>query len=518
VAALGGGLMPSPDTEFFRSLIVRLLGLQFSDDKLDFLRDVLRQRVLESRQDSATAYLQRLESGGLGREELGRLAEALTVTETFFFRNQDHFMALADLALPARIRARRGEQRLRILSAACASGEEAYTLAMLLEDKFPELQSWDVRLTGVDINPAMLAKATRGLYTPWSLRDTPAEARERHFTMEGSDFRVRADIRARVAFEARNLAEPNPDLWQPNSYDIIFCRNMIMYLAPDVAADLVGRMAKALAPGGFLFLGYAETLRGLSQDFQLCHTHNTFYYQRLEEGQRQPLASGWTQAARSPAHATLAPAWDPSLTWMDAIQQASERIAGLAERAGKVPVAAAAGSPVKQAAPAWSLAPALDLLRGERFAEALEALQGLPEDSDMDADVLLLRAVLLTNLGRMADAEAASRRLLRQSDLNAGAHYVLALCREQAGDLAAAEDEDRTAVYLDAAFAMPCLHLGLLARRAGDSARARRHLEAALGLLAREDASRVLLFGGGFGREGLIQLCRNSLVSLEAAS
>jgi chemotaxis protein methyltransferase CheR len=507
--------MPGSDTEAFRSTVCRLLGLQFSDDKLDFLRDVLRQRTLETRQDSTAAYLQRLESGSLGREEQGRLAEALTVTETYFFRNQDHFLALAELALPARMRARRSEQRLKILSAACASGEEAYTLAMLLDDKFPELQSWDLRLSGVDINPAMLAKATRGLYTAWSLRDTPPEARERHFDSEGADFRVHADIRARVAFEMRNLVEPQADLWQPGSYDIIFCRNMIMYLAPDVAAALIGRMAKALAPGGFLFLGYAETLRGLSQDFQLCHTHNTFYYQRLEAGQRETLSSGWTPAASSSIQATAAPAWDPSLSWMDAIQQASERIAGLAARTAKVP-AGAMPSP-QQAAPAWSLAPAMDLLRGERFAEALETLQGLPGTSDLDPDVLLLRAVLLTNLGRMADAEAASRRLLHASDLNAGAHYVLALCREQAGDLSAAEDEDHTAVYLDATFAMPWLHLGLLARRAGDMPKAKRHLEQALGLLTREDASRVLLFGGGFGREGLMQLCRNSLRSLEGA-
>lgn len=153
----------------------------------------------------------------------------------------------------------------------------------------------------------------------------------------------------------------------------------------------------------------------------------------------------------------------------------------------------------------------MELLRGERFSEALAAL---PREADQDAQ--LLRAALLLNLGRLDEAEQDCRSLLRADELNAGAHYLTALCREQAGDLEAAQEQDRLAVHLDARFAMPWLHLGLLARRRGGGAQARQHLERALALLEREDSARVLLFGGGFGREGLIQLCRRSLNALEA--
>jgi chemotaxis protein methyltransferase CheR len=125
--------------------------------------------------------------------------------------------------------------------------------------------------------------------------------------------------------------------------------------------------------------------------------------------------------------------------------------------------------------------------------------------------VLLVKAMLLVHSGQLEAAADACRRLLLIDELNAGAHYVLALCSEHAGLAERASEHDRIAAYLDPAFAMPRLHLGLLARRAGDRDCARRDLAQALFLLKREDASRVLLFGGGFDRAALIALCESAL-------
>src|SRR6185295_14630146 len=116
----------------------------------------------------------------------------------------------------------------------------------------------------------------------------------------------------------------------------------------------------------------------------------------------------------------------------------------------------------------FDLAVPLDLLQRERFDEALVAVQSLPSEAERDADVLLLSAVLLTHGGQLAQAETVCRRLLDLDELNAGAHYVLALCREGSGDSRGAADHDQVAVYLDPGFAMPRLHLGLMARRAGE--------------------------------------------------
>jgi chemotaxis protein methyltransferase CheR len=154
---------------------------------------------------------------------------------------------------------------------------------------------------------------------------------------------------------------------------------------------------------------------------------------------------------------------------------------------------------------------ALELLQQERYQEALEVVHRLPPESAADPDAQLLRAVLLTNCGDLPGAEGACRQLLSSDDLNAGAHYQMALCREHAADLGGAMEHDRMAVYLDSAFSMPHLHLGLLAKRLGDRPLACRELGQAIQLLRREDASRILLFGGGFSREALRAVVRAEL-------
>ena len=126
---------------------------------------------------------------------------------------------------------------------------------------------------------------------------------------------------------------------------------------------------------------------------------------------------------------------------------------------------------------------------------------------------MLLRAVLLTNHGRINESEEVCRRLLALDELNAGAHYLMALCREHDGDANRAIEHGLTAIYLDPGFAMPHLHLGILAKRSGDNVSAQRELGKARVLLASEDASRILLFGGGFSRDALLQLCRMQLTA-----
>jgi chemotaxis protein methyltransferase CheR len=307
----------------------------------------------------------------------------------------------------------------------------------------------------------------------------------------------------------RNLAQDDPYLWQPATYDIVFFRNVLMYFTHDQARAVIARIARALKPGGHLFLGHAETLRGLSSDFRLQHTHETFYYQR-EDG---PVRSEGLRPAGASSRApipTMATAVEDAGTWIDTIAGATGRIEMLT-RSIRPPASIRPESDPPSVAPAWDLGLALELLRADRFSEALQMMERLPTESQRDAEVLLLSAALLTHRGRLADAERACRRLLDVDELNAGAHYLLALCREGARDVTGARHHDQAAIHLDPGFAMPHLHLGLLARRAADRPAAQRELGRALLLLQREESSRLLLFGGGFGRETLVALCRTEL-------
>ena len=479
----------SCDVERFREAILQGMGLQFDDSRLGLLTEVLRRR-LAKRGVPGKTYLGELETKAPA-EEWVALAGELTVTETYFFRNRDQFDALAGVVLPDRM-ASSPPRPLKLLSAGCASGEEAYSLAIVGIETVGE-SGWSVSVRAADLNPAALAKARRAQYSEWSLRDTPDEMRRSWFTQDGTSIGVAPAARKCVSFETANLADPHGDLWRPHSYDAVFCRNVLMYFSPEQRRAVIARLAEALMPGGYLFLGHAESLSGQSDAFHLCHTHNTFYYQRKEGVERnlRPLPVAPTPR---PSHSTV---YDSA--WSETIRAASERVAAL------LPETARPGA----ARPSNDLAPALDLLRRERFAEALDHIGGQPDAADPGA--LLLSAVLQQQSGKLAEAEETCRRLLEIDDLSAGAHYVLALCRENGHDLAASAEHDRIAAYLDPAFAMPRLHLGLLARRGGNRDEARRELTQALILLETESTARLLMFGGGFNREALIALCRAAL-------
>lgn len=505
------------EIERFREIVVRRFGLQYEDGKLEYLADVLRQRMELVGCPRFGAYVERLSSSAT--TEFRALAEELTVNETFFFRNADNFRALAEAVLPQRIRARAEEKRLRILSAGCASGEEPYSLAIAVREALPDLESWDVSIVAVDINPAVLVKAKQARYSAWSLRATSDEAKRRYFRPEGRDFVLDPAICKMVKFEELNLIEEDPQFWQSLACDVVFCRNVLMYLTPDKARDVVRRVSQALLPSGFLFLGHAETLRGLTQEFHLCHTHDTFYYRRRDAHDGGMPAQESAEPARDRPDYSLPAVVESTTSWIDVIQRASERIATLADGRARAPNheprgsihAAVAATGASAVARTWDLGLALEATRQERFCEALELIGALPADSHCDPDALLLRAVLLTNTGKLSESEQVCSRLLALDELHAGAHYLMALCREHAGDVKGAIEHDQSAIYLDAGFAMPHLHLGITANRAGDLATAQRELGQALILLAGEDASRLLLFGGGFTREMLLQLCRAQL-------
>jgi chemotaxis protein methyltransferase CheR len=484
------------DLDRFRAAIVGRIGLRFDDARAGFLGEVL-QRRLDHLGRSSDAYLDDLEHRR-STSEVSALACELTVCETYFFRNGEQFRALAEVALPERMRGRKTPCQLRLLSAGCASGEEAYSIAIVARENVVD-PAWDVLVRAVDINPVALAKAVAARYSPWALRDTPLDLQKKWFRPDSREMWLDETLRRSVKVDAGNLVSDDPDLWPAAGYDVIFCRNVLMYFAPEQKRLVVERIARSLMPGGFLFLGHAETLRGISDAFHLRHTHGTIYYQRKSDAEPTNLrAAGFAISVETPRVPIAA--FDE--TWVETIRSATERVSVLFAPA---PTGSAPRPRI-----GWDPVPALDLLSKERFADALDYLRGRPPASELDPDALLLEAALLAQCGQLPAAEIACRRLIATNERNAGAHYLLALCREHAGDRDSAGESDRIATWLDPAFAMPRLHLGFLAKRVGDSETAQREFAHALILLKREEPSRILLFGGGFNREALIALCESA--------
>jgi chemotaxis protein methyltransferase CheR len=494
--------LPNPqEVARFRASIATMMGLHFDDSKFNTLARTLHNRVIANGLD-CVQYLDRLALRP--GEEIGLLARELTVTETFFLRNIDQFHAFAEVALPARLTASAGKKNIEVLSAGCASGEEPYSLAMTVREKCPHSAN-SITVTAIDINLTMLQKAAQARYSNWSLRDVSDERKNRWFAAEDNMFVLDETLRKAVHFEPRNLADGSDEFWRPERFDIVFCRNVLMYFSNEQAQATVAKIARAMTPGGYFFLGHAETMRGLSNDFHLCHTNGTFYYQRKDKLEAQ------VSFPANPVERWQPKALPFDTGWIDAIQRASDRIHAL------IPPSAqenhiSVTSMADRKAP--DLHHVFESLSNEHNDRSLDQTGNLSIEHALDLDALLLKAVSLSQSGALVNAEAVCHALLECNELNAGAHYVLALCREGSGDINGAIEHDQTAAYLDAHFAMPRLHLGLLSRRLNEHEAAQKNLAEALLLLQNEDASRILLFGGGFKREALMALCRAELTAL----
>jgi chemotaxis protein methyltransferase CheR len=443
----------------FRELLQQRLGWTFADNDLGQTAEVLAARA-RAHGLSDREYLDRL-SGRRWTAEVAELAGALSITETYFFRHEEQFRVLRERVLPELIEARAGQRVLRLLSVGCSSGEEAYSLAIAAIRARPG-PDWIVTVTGVDANREMLRRAREAVYSSWSLRDTPEDVRRRWFRPTEDGFRVADEVTGAVRFVEHNVAGDDPQLWHPARYDVIFCRNLLMYLTADVAAELIRRMTRALTEQGFLFLGHTDSLGSRPDGLDVCHANGTVYYQR------RAIAPVPSLREQTPAaQPRRAPAAAPSRPVSDQIDR--RRLLGL--------------------------------MRDDKFAEALD-LAGSADS--------LTRGVLLAQLGRVDEARDTTNRLLHAGGPQADAHHLLGVCHElDCAELAVGQY--RLAAYLDPQFAMPRLRMGLLARRRGDDRGAADHLSAAVDLLTGENDERIVLFGGGFGRLALTTLCRTEL-------
>ncbi|GGK24549.1 protein-glutamate O-methyltransferase [Pilimelia terevasa] len=471
----------------FRALLADLLGLCFDARDGDRLRAVLDSRAA-AHGEPVAAYLARLGRAPSTRERTV-LTEELTITETYFFRHAEQMRALAGAALPARVRARAQARTLRLLSVGCSSGEEAYTLAILALESVPD-PGWDIRVQGIDVNSAMLRRATAGRYPQWSMRETPLPVRRRWFQQVGDDSEVVEAVRRRVSFLRRNVVDDDPVLWRPDEYDVVLCRNLLMYLHPRVAAALLVRMTGALVPGGYLFLGHTDTLGGSPAGLRVQHSHDAFYYERLPGPLPRRPAPGPAQPGLAQLDPPVAPA-APSVP------------------ACRPPAGEPAGSPARPTRTAlWRDCDRL--IAAERFGDALAVVAALPRP--LDREEALLHAVLLAQTGDYDGAVAGCRDLLAADGLDADAHHLLGMCHED-DDAATAGAHYRRAASLDPDFALPWLRLGILARRRGDPQSGAADFQHAIALLPAERDRRILLFGGSFGRHALLALCRSELAA-----
>jgi len=471
--------MTANDIAAFTAVVEDVFGFHGAGLLEDEMERLLAARLAATTARDVDAYRALLSSSATRRLEVVALAERLCVGETYFFRDAVQLDAFAHVALPARL-AEAGRP-VRVASIGCSSGEEAYSIAITAREALGP-RAEHVSIVGRDIHAGAIDRARLARYSKWALRATPSDLRQHYFrsVVHGYEgYELVDDLRRDVTFEVANLFDDDPAIWPQGAFDIVFCRNVLIYFSPRRVAEAVRRLAHIVAPGGFLFLGHCE----LSVDtpgFDAMRCGSTYYHVRRD---LRPVAARSYSALRA--------------------------------QATPYPVELPPPRPAEDVAIACALERATDLFRAERFADALAALDELPV-SCRDRRVRLLRAAILANQSRLNDAEAVCRALLDDAPDQPGALYLLAMCAMARGDIDVAIAQHRRAIALDRGFAMSHLQLGILARRRGEVGAPALFRAALAALEGPSDASLALL-SGGFSQTALADLCRSELRACGAA-
>lgn len=264
-----------------RKYIYDTTGIYFQDNKKYLLESRLQRRISFLGLKSYEEYFSLLKSNP-NSEEKKYFYEAITINETFFFRNQPQLDALASKILPEIIQKKisLNKNRIRIWSAASSSGEEAYSIAMVFQDLVkPKYPNIEIEIIGTDISSAVIETAKNGIYKEYSVRNIPPYYLKKYFIINGNTFEVKPEIKQLVSFKILNLYD---DVLMKTmlNFDVIFCANVLIYFDTASKIKVVSHLYNSLNRGGYLFIGYSETLQGISKAFNLVSFPKTVGYKK----------------------------------------------------------------------------------------------------------------------------------------------------------------------------------------------------------------------------------------------
>jgi chemotaxis protein methyltransferase CheR len=277
-----GKTISDQDFHRFREFFYRRTGIFFEDSKRYFVDKRLIERVEATSMETFRSYFSFLRFQASG-EEIQLLTNAMTVNETYFLREEYQFRCLVESILPEIARAKSNTTPIRIWCVPSSSGEEPYSIAMYLLERWPGIHKWDVEILSSDIDTAILAAARKGLYSARSVQHLPPQWLLKYFRSVGDAYRINDEIREAVHFTQVNLTEPL-ETAQYRAFDVIFCRNLLIYfddVSRKVATDA---LFQSLNPGGYLCLGHSESISRMSSLFKVCKFPEAIVYRKTLEG------------------------------------------------------------------------------------------------------------------------------------------------------------------------------------------------------------------------------------------
>jgi chemotaxis protein methyltransferase CheR len=485
----------------FSKLVRDRYGLSFPEKRRTDLEMGVRQAFAASTCADLDEYYHLLENSNGAGVEMDRLVNALTVGETYFFRDAGQFDALYNQVLPQIINRRRALRTLRIWSAGCASGEEPYSIAMMLRDLLPDVDEWSITILGTDLNTEALDRARKAVYGDWSFREERArKCRPRFFQRRGKRYDLIPEVQRMVTFAQLNLAEDCYPAYRTNTtfMDLILCRNVTIYFAPSIVHEVTGRFYDALADGGWLVVGHSETSPITYRSFQARGFPKAVLYERTGRPTELPADWDWllptprADKPIAPSTLTLMPV-SPQPLGKPLTPQVKEE-PGTPPAVTREPGLRAHPSEIKESDAFERAAELLDYGRSE---EARDLLLELVESKPDHAAARALLGRACANLGAWSEAEDWCRQAVHLDKLALEAYYTLALVLQHQGRLDEAIDAMKKVVYIDRHHVLGHFGLAGLYRSNGRLPLALKSLDNARHLLvARADDELVTDSGG----------------------
>ncbi len=462
------------------------IGLHFPPyRRQDFLRGI-DAVAGEFEFDDVRSCVDWLLSSRWNRSQVEALASCLTIGETYFFRNEGDVALLRETIIPTLVRTRRDrEKTLRFWSAGSCTGEEPYTIAMLLQENLPDIDDWNITILGTDINPRFLRKAAEGVFGEWSFRNTPDDVKERYFRQTGKGrYTICPSIREMVRLGHLNLAsDPYPSLTNgTNAMDVILCRNVLIYFTAELSRKVLGSLGRSLMDGGWLFVSPSDGTNLVDRRFRQVPSNKAMCFRK--EDRPAPSTEGKTivEVNRSPGCASpgdrnLEKTRPPAREKDDSLRRSP--VTGF-QSGGFQSGGFRSGSEEPRRD---RLDTARTLFDQGLFSEAMVLLDGLCSGSRPSGEALILMAQVHANMGKLSEALKWCDRAVTLRKMDPNVHHLRAAILQETGRLDEAAEALNRVLYLDSDHVLAHFALGSLRKQEGKSSEADRYFANALDLL-----------------------------------
>lgn len=489
----------------FKSYVTARSGLYFKDYDLRDLEDAIIKRMQDLSIASPLSYYDLVTKSEGREDEFRELLNLLTIKHTYFFRNEHQFKVLKERVLPEVLSGKTSSRRqppdakpsLRIWSAGCATGEEAYSIAMTALDVLGDTNAWDIEIFATDASTEALEKARRGEYSFSSVKPVPKDYIERYFE-KGADaktrdsYTVKNEVKRLVSFAYHNLISDE----FPAEFDIIFCRNVVIYFELETTIGVMRRFHSSLNQNGFLFIGYSESLHFMSDRFRMEHFDDAIFYRKDSKRAAPAFEAAVPQAPQRRAA-------ERALDELSRAELAAE-IKAEAKKLAEIP------KKIEEI-----LVRAVKSYHMKEYDRALALAEEALRLDNKELDIYYLLAEIYLNKGNFAEAKRRLNEAIGIDPLFAPAHYLLGCIFIEEEMMEKARESLKKALYIKHDFPLAHFYLAHTFKTEGRSDDAIREYRNTLKTLSKVSFDDIIPYSGGFDAASLIGVCGSNIERLK---